>query len=126
MQSSNASLAVGLFQGFDIVAIVFAQGIWPVFAAFAVVLASFLLLNLRKQRIPVKLGTKLFYEDDDVIDVCHLQEGARVVDADCVAFGARLAKGEFKRLRVLNLVRFSRFCFCRIFGACFVALKVVV
>ncbi len=75
------------------------------------------------QRNPVKLGDRLFYEDDKVISVCRLQEDAGVVDADCVAFGDRLAKGEFKRLEELNLVSF---CFCCIFGACFVALRGVV
>jgi hypothetical protein len=77
------------------------------------------------ERIPVKLGTMLFYEDEEVINVCHLKQ-SQVSDADCVAFGVRLATGEFKRLRVLNLVRFLRFCFYRIFGACFVALRGVV
>jgi hypothetical protein len=77
------------------------------------------------ERIPVKLGTKLFYEEEEVINVCHLQQ-SQVSDADCVAFGARLATGEFKRLRVLNLVRFLRFSFYRVFGACFVALRGVV
>ncbi len=48
----------------------------------------------------VKLGTKSFSVDSEVIDALNSQVSA----ADCVAFCARLSAGDFKRLRVLKLV----------------------
>ena len=48
----------------------------------------------------VKLGTKSFSVDSEVIDASD----SKVSAADCVAFCARLSAGDFKRLRVLNLV----------------------
>ncbi len=48
----------------------------------------------------VKLGTKSFSVDSEVIDASFSQ----VSDAECVAFCARLSAGDFKRLRVLHLV----------------------
>ena len=48
----------------------------------------------------VKLGTKSFSVDSEEIHAYSSQVSA----ADCVAFCARLSAGDFKRLRVLNLV----------------------
>ena len=48
----------------------------------------------------VKLGTKSFSVDSEEI----VASNSHVSDADCVAFCARLRSGDFKRLRVLNLV----------------------
>ena len=48
----------------------------------------------------VKLGTKYFSADSEEIDASYSQ----VTVADRVAFCARLSAGDFKRLRVLNLV----------------------
>ena len=48
----------------------------------------------------VKLGTKSFSVDSEVIDASN----SKVLAADCVAFCARLSAGDFKRLRVLKLV----------------------
>jgi energy-converting hydrogenase Eha subunit B len=58
----------------------------------------------------IKLGSKSFSIDSEEIDA----SGCGVTDAECVALGARMASGEFKRLKILKLVILLVLCICSV------------
>jgi hypothetical protein len=58
----------------------------------------------------IKLGSKYFSIDSEEIDA----SGCGVTDAECVALGARIASGEFKRLKILKLVILFVLCICSV------------
>ena len=55
----------------------------------------------------VKLGSKEFDVDCEEI----VAGSCRVSDEECVALGARMAGGEFQRVKEVHLVSFFLFCF---------------
>ena len=58
----------------------------------------------------IKLGRKYFSIDSEEIDASF----CGVTDAECVALGKRMASGEFKRLKILNLVILFVLCICSV------------
>jgi hypothetical protein len=58
----------------------------------------------------IKLGSQSFSIDSEEIDA----SGCGVTDAECVALGARMASGEFKRLKILKLVTLFVLCICSV------------
>jgi hypothetical protein len=68
----------------------------------------------------VKLGTKKFDEDSEVIDACF----SKVSGAECAALGAGMAAGKFKRLKKLKLVRFFGAVFAQYFRRLFCCCEV--
>jgi hypothetical protein len=58
----------------------------------------------------IKLGIKSFSIDSEEIDASL----CGVTDAECVALGARMALGEFKRLKILKLVTLFVLCICSV------------